>query len=242
MTTTKHSHACTSSSPSASIHTTFQGAQAPLVARARARGLLLFLALACVVGTSAQVEAQAPRRNGGYVEGYFIADFLGEYRVRVDGERRASGDLDLDPTYGGGLRAGFFSGIFTAGLMTEFRGYGNSTYSKRDFAFDLSPYLGVRIPLMDSNGTRLRLRGTLPLGFTLLDPNDDAFGDTRYKGFNAGALAGIEVVFGSFGLFTDVGLRYHRVYANADLGLLGDVKANISWTQLSVNAGLHVEF
>ena len=49
-------------------------------------------------------------------------------------------------------------------------------------------------------------------------------------------------MFGSFGFFTDVGLRYHRVYANEDLGVLGDVKANLSWAQLSLNAGLHMEF
>ncbi|MBK6578976.1 MAG: hypothetical protein IPG17_22870 [Sandaracinaceae bacterium] len=40
-----------------------------------------------------QAEAQHVHRHSSSVEGYFIADFLGEYRLRVDGERRASGDL-----------------------------------------------------------------------------------------------------------------------------------------------------
>ena len=71
-------------------------------------------------------------------------------------------------------------------------------------------------------------------------PAENAYGNSRY-GFNAGALGGMEVVFGHFGFFIDVGLRYHRVYANEDLGPLGNVKANLSWTQLSLNAGMHYE-
>ncbi|MBP7684626.1 MAG: hypothetical protein KBB95_22130 [Deltaproteobacteria bacterium] len=189
-----------------------------------------------------QVEAQRVHRHSSSVEGYFIADFLGEYRLRVDGERRASGDLDLDTTFGGGLRVGMTSGVFAMGLMAEFRGYGNARYEDRDFAFDLAPYLGFRIPLIESRGNKVRLRGTFPLGFTVLRPAENAYGDSRYVGFNAGALGGMEVVFGPFGFFIDVGLRYHRVYANEDLGPLGDVKANLSWTQLSLNAGMHYEF
>lgn len=36
--------------------------------------------------------------------------------------------------------------------------------------------------------------------------------------------------------------RYHRVYANEDLGPLGNVRANLWWAQPSVSAGLHDEF
>jgi len=209
------------------------------------RTILNFLVLSVFLvagGMPTPASAQPPRRHNTHVEGYFIGDFLGEYRLRVDGERQSSGDIELDPTLGGGVRVGFQSGVFAAGLMAEFRGYGNDEYEDRDFAFDISPFLGFRIPLVDSNGTKVRLRGTFPLGFTVLRPNEEAYGDARYYGFNAGALGGMEFVFGSFGFFTDVGVRYHRVYANEDLGVLGDVKANLSWAQLSLNVGFHAEF
>ncbi|MCA9577289.1 MAG: hypothetical protein KC668_17745 [Myxococcales bacterium] len=207
-----------------------------------ARSILIVFAAVAVCATANSAHAQHPSRSHATVEGYFIGDFLGEYRLRVEGERRSSGDIDLDPTLGGGLRVGMQSGIFAAGLMTEFRGYGNDEYNDRDFVFDVSPYIGVRIPLVDHGGTRMRLRGTVPLGFSVLKPRGDVYGDERYLGFNTGALGGLELVFGNVGLFTDVGVRYHRVYASEDLGPLGDVKANLSWAQLSVNAGLHLEF
>ena len=194
-----------------------------------------------VGGLPTTANAQRSSRYNTHVEGYFIGDFLGEYRLRVDGERQ-DGDIDLDPTLGGGVRVGFQAGLFAAGLMAEFRGYGNDTYEDRDFAFDISPFLGFRIPLVESRGTKVRLRGTFPLGFTILKPDEGTFGDTRYYGFNAGALGGIEFVFGSFGFFTDVGLRYHRVYANEELGPFPDVRVSLPWAQLSLNAGMHFEF
>ncbi|MBK8593942.1 MAG: hypothetical protein IPN77_33545 [Sandaracinaceae bacterium] len=86
-----------------------------------------------------QAEAQHVHRHSSSVEGYFIADFLGEYRLRVDGERRASGDLDLDTTFGGGRwarRQGLWDGP-----MAEFRGYGNARTKTRT-AFDPAPYPG----------------------------------------------------------------------------------------------------
>lgn len=41
---------------------------------------------------AAQAEARVHRHSSS-VEGHFIADFLGEHRLRVDGERRANEDL-----------------------------------------------------------------------------------------------------------------------------------------------------
>lgn len=227
-------------------NTTFSGlsdgcASSPFRAR-WVRSVVYVLAVVALCATASGARAQLPSRSHATLEGYFIGDFLGEYRLRVDGERRASGDIDLDPTLGGGVRVGMQSGLFAAGLMTEFRGYGNDEYNDRDFVFDVSPYVGVRIPLVDNGGTRMRLRGTIPLGFSVLKPRGDVYGDERYLGFNTGVLGGLELVFGNVGFFTDVGVRYHRVYASEDLGPLGDVKANLSWAQLSVNAGLHLEF
>lgn len=216
---------------------------APLATRPLLRSAALPLLVLLLWATATSLAAaQGPRRHNSSVEGYFLADFMGEYRLRVDGDRRASGDLNLDTTFGGGLRMGLMSGVFAAGVMAEFRGYGNERFDNRDFAFDLSPYLGFRIPLMYSRGNTVRLRGTFPLGFTVLRPAASRYGDARYLGFNTGALGGIEFVFSGFGFFCDVGLRYHRVYANEDLGPLGNVKANLSWAQLSVSAGLHYEF
>jgi len=208
------------------------------------RSLLLFAAaLSLVMGANSVAHAQdrAPARHFS-VEGYFIGEFFGEYRLRVDGDRLSSGDIDLDPTLGGGLRATMHMGVFALGLMTEFRGYGNSDYEDRDFALDISPFLGVRIPVAVSGSTVCSVRGTIPIGFTMLNPNNTTFGDDSYYGFNTGALGGVEITFGHFGIFTDVGVRYHRVYARNDIGGAGNVDASLSWAQLSVNAGVQLVF
>ncbi|MBO6937376.1 MAG: hypothetical protein JJ863_20555 [Deltaproteobacteria bacterium] len=177
------------------------------------------------------------------VEGYFIGGFAGQYRLRVDGERYEDRDLDLDPTLGGGIRIAT-GHIFRFGLMAELRGYGSSDsdYSDRDFAFDLSPFIGVRVPLVESNDSGLYLRGIVPFGYTRLAPDEQRFGDDSYHGFNTGVLGGLGVRFGNVGLFADVGVRYHRVYAKTDLGPFGDLRSDLSWAQLSVNAGVAAHF
>ncbi len=202
--------------------------------------LLLLPALgATSFASTAHAQRNARRIS---VEGYFIGEFLGEYRLRVEGERRASGDIDLDTTYGAGGRITMHAGYFALGAMAEFRGYGTGDYNERDFAFDFSPFVGARIPIYEERDTAVRLRATFPLGFTVLQPNEDRYGDASYLGFNLGALGGVEMTFGQFGLFTDVGVRYHRVYADEDLGPLGNVSASLSWAQLSVNAGAQFAF
>lgn len=200
----------------------------------------LLLTGAASVASSAQAQYVPQRRAS--VEGYFIGEFMGEYRLRVGGDRRPGSDIDLDPTLGAGVRVSLYAGIFAFGLMTEFRGYGNEQYSDRDFAFDISPFLGLRIPIL-SNGTNVvRLRATIPFGFTVLKPNSEAWGEDAYLGFNTGMLGGVEVSFGNFGIFTDVGFRYHRVYANNNIALVGEVDASLSWAQLSLNAGVQLAF
>ena len=183
-------------------------------------------------------RASADVGDGPSLEGYFIGGFGGHYRLRVDGERMGERDLDLDPTLGGGVRVAI-GDLFRFGLMAEMRGYGSSEddYSDRDFAFDLSPFLGLRVPLVTSDDAGFFLRGIVPFGYTRLAPDDQRFGDDSYHGFNTGVLGGLEVAFGSVGIFTDVGVRYHRVYAQTDLGPLGDLRSSLSWAQLSINAG-----
>ena len=172
------------------------------------------------------------------LEGYFIGEFLGEYQLRSNGDRvGGENDIDLDPTLGGGVRASLNLGVVAIGGMAEFRGYGNDEYEDRDFAFDLSPFLGLRIPLVEGD-TSLILRATVPFGFTILAPDESTFGSDRYYGFNTGGLAGLEVLFGRVGIFAEGGVRYHRVYSQADFGPLGTSSVSLSWVQVSVNAGL----
>ncbi len=204
--------------------------------------LLLGALLGALLVAPSSAVADEPGERAS-LEGYFIGGFAGQYRLRVDGERMEERDLDLDPTLGGGLRIA--SGhIFRFGLMAEFRGYGSSDsdYSDRDFAFDLSPFIGVRVPLVESSESGLYLRGIVPFGYTRLAPDEQRFGDDSYHGFNTGVLGGLGVRFGNVGLFADVGVRYHRVYARTDLGPLGDLRSNLSWAQLSVNAGAAAHF
>lgn len=188
-------------------------------------------------------QASADADEGPSLEGYFIGGFAGQYRLRVDGDRMEDRDLNLDPTLGGGVRLAF-GGLFRFGLMAELRGYGSSDddYSDRDFAFDLSPFIGLRVPLVESGDTGFFLRGIVPFGYTRLAPDEQRFGDDSYHGFNTGLLGGLEVAFGNVGIFTDVGVRYHRVYAKTDLGPLGDVRSSLSWAQFSVNAGMAAHF
>lgn len=198
--------------------------------------------LAGVASFAPTAEAQYGYRRRASVEGYFIGEFLGEYRLRVNGDRRPANDIDLDPTFGGGVRVSLYSGILAFGLMTEFRGYGNSDYSHRDFAFDMSPFIGVRIPLFRHGRNVVRLRGTVPFGFTVLKPNEEAWGEDAYLGLNTGMLGGMEMSFGNFGFFTDLGFRFHRVYANDDIAIAGEGDASLSWAQLSFNAGAQIAF
>ena len=160
----------------------------------------------------------------------------------MDGDRRPANDIDLDLSLGGGVRVSLHSGVFAFGLMTEFRGYGNDQYADRDFAFDISPFFGLRVPIYTNRRNVIRLRGTVPFGFTVLKPNSQAWGRDAYLGFNTGVLGGLEVSFGNFGVFTDVGVRYHRVYANSELPLVCRVDASLSWAQLSVNVGVQLAF
>ena len=152
-------------------------------------------------------------------------------------------DLDLDPTLGGGLRLAL-GHIVRFGLMMEFRGYGssNADYTSRDFAFDLSPFIGVRIPLVLSDDAGLFVRGIVPFGYTRLAPDGQRFDDASYHGFNTGVLGGLEVAFANFGIFADVGFRYHRVYARTQLGTAVDLRSSLSWAQLSLNTGGAVYF
>jgi len=208
------------------------------------RSTALFLgALVGALLTTTSPAAADPGDSTASLEGYFIGGFAGQYRLRVDGDRMDERDLDLDPTLGGGVRLAV-GHLFRFGLMAEFRGYGSSDedYSDRDFAFDLSPFIGFRVPLAESDSTALFLRGIVPFGYTRLAPDEQRFGDDSYHGFNTGALGGLEIAFGDFGIFTDVGVRYHRVYARTDLGPLGDVRSSLSWAQLSVNAGMVAHF
>jgi len=55
-------------------------------------------------------------------------------------------------------------------------------------------------------------------------------------------MGGMEMSFGNFGFFTDLGFRYHRVYANNDIAIEGSVDASLSWAQLSLNAGVQLAF
>ena len=203
---------------------------------------LLPLALA-LAGMISPPSAAADVGEGPALEGYFIAEFGGQYRLRVDGERMRERDLNLDPTLGGGLRLAL-GHIVRFGLMVEFRGYGSSDadYSNRDFAFDLSPFIGLRIPLTVSKDAGLFLRGIVPFGYTRLAPDGQRFDDASYHGFNTGVLGGLEVAFANFGIFADVGFRYHRVYARTELGPVADLRSSLSWAQLSLNTGAAIYF
>ena len=207
------------------------------------RQLLILVAALSGALLTLPSHAAADVGEGPSLEGYFIGGFAGQYRLRVDGERMEDRDLDLDPTLGGGIRLSL-GHVFRFGLMAEFRGYGSSDsdYSDRDFAFDLSPFIGLRFPLAESDDTALFLRGIVPFGYTRLAPDDQRFGDDSYHGFNTGLLGGLGVAFGNIGIFADVGVRYHRVYAKTDLGPFGDVRSSLGWAQLSVNAGMAAHF
>jgi hypothetical protein len=202
---------------------------------------LLALALVSLLFVPASTAA-ADVGAGPSVEAYFVAGFGGQYRLRVDGQRLQEQDLDLDPTLGGGLRIAFGE-LVRFGLMAEFRGYGSSDadYSERDFAFDLSPFIGLRIPLVMSRDSGLFLRAIVPFGYTRLAPGA-RFQDDSYHGFNTGVLGGLEVAFGMVGLFADVGLRYHRVYARTELGPFDDLRTSLSWAQFSLNTGVALYF
>lgn len=200
----------------------------------------LLLVGAAVIAPAADAQ-YTPRRRASF-EGYFIGELAGEYRLRVNGDRRPANDIDLDPTFGAGVRVSLYSGVLAFGLMTEFRGYGNSDYSHRDFAFDMSPFIGVRIPLLAHGRNVVRLRGTVPFGFTVLKPNEEAWGEDAYLGLNTGVLGGVEMAFGNLGFFTDMGFRFHRVYANDNLAIAGEGDASLSWAQFSFNAGVQIGF
>ena len=205
------------------------------------RCLLASLVLVVATAWGGTARADDHQINSGpTIDAYFLAEAFGSYRVRSDGERVREDDIDLDTTLGGGLRLEHGFGMLAYGFSAEFRGYGNSDYDERDFAIDLNPVLGVRVPLIGRNGRGLILRGTLTGGYTLMLPNETYFGQDRFHGFNVGALAGLGYSFGRVGFFADLGVRHHRVFGSADFGVLGNAKGSIAWTQFSFNSGFRI--
>ena len=164
--------------------------------------LSMVLALAAVdAELSAEIEAQAR------VGAYFSSGLGGQGRAEQGG---FSGDFDLDPTVGVGLRLELPVGTLVhLGPFAEFDAYKADGASGRDLGVDTGLMLRVG-PTFDVGTMKLEVYGALPLGFTAYFP--DAVDETML-GFTVGALAGAQLhVHERVAVMLEMGWQMHRVY------------------------------
>ncbi|MFT5353898.1 MAG: hypothetical protein ACI9KE_001098 [Polyangiales bacterium] len=166
------------------------------------------------------------------LSGYFGVGFAGDARLRGGG---FSGRGSLEPTLGFGLR--FEKPIIrflAIGGLLEFNSYNVSDgRDQRDSSMDFDVWVKGRYSLR-AGDLRLVVYGGVPLGVSVLFlENTD-----NYRGFNTGLLAGLELVFGRFAPFFEIGWRHHWVRRKFD----GFDDAKFISNQVRINFGASILF
>lgn len=146
------------------------------------------------------------------LSGYFGVGFAGDARLRGRGPNLRG---RLAPTLGFGLRFEKPIVRFLAiGGLFEFNSYNvDDGRDRRDSSMDIDVWVKGRYSLRAGN-LRLVAYGGVPLGATVLFAEDT----DNLRGFNTGLLAGLELVFGRFAPFLEIGWRHHWVRRKFDFG------------------------
>ena len=177
--------------------------------------------IAAAGGTAVEAQAQdtayvevapiavEPVRSTQF-EAYLVTGFGGSVSLSQDGF--GSGDADLDPTVGLGLRLDLPLGdMITLGPIAELHSYQTDGATGRDLALDAGLVLRVG-HVFNAGGMDLDVYGAVPAGFTVYFPDDD-FDSDNFIGFNVGLFGGAQLfVTRRVGIMAEMGWQLHNVY------------------------------
>ena len=147
--------------------------------------------------------AEAQPRVGAY-----LATGLGGEGTAEQGG--FSGDFDLDPTVGVGVRLELPVGeLLHLSPFAEFDAYKADGADGRDLGIDAGLMLRVG-PTLDVGTMRLEVYGAIPVGFSAYFPDGS---DETMLGFNVGAMGGAQLhVNERVAVMLEMGWQMHRVY------------------------------
>jgi len=162
--------------------------------------VLQLLSMVLLLGS---VSAEAQSRVGVY-----LASGLGGQGTAEQGG--FSGDFDLDPTVGVGMRFELPVGeLLHLSPFAEFDAYKADGADGRDLGIDAGLMLRVG-PTLEVGTMRLEVYGALPVGFSVYFPDSS---DETMLGFNVGAMAGAQLhVNERVAVMLEMGWQMHRVY------------------------------
>lgn len=180
--------------------------------------VLQVLSMVLLLGSVAEV-AEAQTRVGAYLG----AGLGGQGTAEQGG---FSGDFDLDPTLGVGLRLEVPAGeLIHISPFAEFDAYKADGASGRDLGIDAGVMLRVG-PRLDLGAVDLEVYGALPVGFSVYFPDSS---DVTMLGFNVGVMAGAQLhVNERVAVMLEMGWQMHRVYED---------DANLSANQAKLQLG-----
>jgi hypothetical protein len=212
------------------------------------------IAIACfyVAGFSCLLaHAQVARAEDALDENYFglklVLGVGGEASAETTvGNVTASGDTDLDPSFGGAVEyMAPLHEYFVLGGMAEVASWQTDNGNDRNVLLDLDVVPQLRFPVT----SMIELSLGVPVGFSLDfwggDSVDSNLADADVStgvGFNIGGLAGLRVsLVDGFGLLAEIGYQVHSFSHSAEATVLGATASqdfDVSLGQFVVNLGV----
>jgi hypothetical protein len=208
--------------------------------------LLFFLSLA------APAAAQGGGPGGVRLGANLALGFGGEldtYLSTRDGTNR--GDVNLDPSFGVGLRAELpVHALLAVGVSYELLGVLSDTAdAEREELMSFDAFVRARWVLEALSGELFVEPYVLvPIGFSMaILPDTDRSGDEIWPGWNSGAVLGSQLVHRSgFGGYVELGWRHAEVYdrTSVTIPIVGTITtdASLVMNEFAANVGLLYAF
>ncbi len=188
-------------------------------------------ALIAPAAASAQRPDTAPRLGA-----HFAAAFLGD--VNTSG-RGLETSASLDPTLGGALRVELpvHEYVVIGGFFEVLAFEADVVGAEREPVFNFDAMLKGRYLFAPTPDLGIEGYAAVVVGPTLgLFDDPDGSGDEIWPGWNIGLLGGAAVLFEAFGLFLEIGWRFHQTFT--EFRLVGvDVDVQRHTHQLALQAG-----
>jgi len=191
----------------------------------------LFLCVFCAQMLQAKVQVGA----------YGTVGLFGEINYETEWEGGSADydeNLELNPGFGlyGEIPFAFEDQLIIGG-ETRFLWVEAEHGVNKDLFWDLGVYIKFSYNIV----SYLNLYVRVAPGFSVYFPEDNRF-DNGF-GFNFGVFAGPELKFNEmFGLFTEVGFIYHKIYGDGEIASNVDMDYEIDTMQLHINLGLYAKF
>lgn len=206
----------------------------------RHAGCLLALVAGLTLTLFTPTRASAQRLGG-----HFLLGLGGEGTVTTSTELGdvEGGEWSLDPTLGFGLRADFpLHDFVLLGALFQGAAFDPDGRTDAQWMFDFDLVAKVRYAIELGDGLALEPYGAIPFGFTLadmFDPEQLLDDDARslWPGWNLGVLAGLNLLFGAFGAYFELGWHHHQVYRGYDGALGADVDVKVVVNQFVMHLG-----